>query len=372
MGMLSVPGKILFYGGYSVLVPGHTSLCIAVTDLWGKGVTSYFSFGKKRILSEQFGIDITPSIDGMFERNIMVEFAYVITEAYLKSKNIWKKDVTLNLVNSAIFGKIDDKSGLGSSAAAIVAVVKSLFAANDLQIRENVHQIHKLSQLINAIFTKKASSGFDIATCSYDTSIIYNRYDENFLSNVSQLSSIQDLKSAFSIIDVEWSGLKVQQFIFPLDIGILFFNIKGRMTDTLTSVRMVFEWKKENNETFIKLMQSQNLAEQKAIECLKQGDYNGVRKHTHDARAVHRELQGIVSSSAGYEISIEPREVTQLIDFVEANIQGIIAGRAPGAGGWDGLAFLVKKGNLEEAIIKITEKAKECGLELDYVPLRIL
>lgn len=372
MGMLSVPGKILFYGGYSVLVPGHTSLSIAVTDLWGKGATSYFSFGRKRIISEQFGIDIKPSIDGIAERNLMVEFAYVLAEHYLRNNGLWKKDITLNLVNSPIFGELNEKSGLGSSAAVIVAVVKSLFLANELAIRDNVQIINKLAQLSNALFTKKASSGFDIATCSYDTSIIYNRYDEKILDFVSDSFDQNVLKTSLERVSSEWPGMKVQQFPFPLDVGVLFFNIKGGKTDTLSCVKRVFEWRKLNPVKFTELMQKQNAAEVAAIDYLRAKNYPAVREHTHVARAVHRELQATVSADLGYEISIEPEPIASLIEFAESGCDGVIAGRAPGAGGWDGLSFLLKKGNHEQNIAKITDKAKEFGLFLDYVPLRVL
>lgn len=112
--MINVSGKVLFFGGYSVLLKGHISLSFAVFDEKGKGLTANYSIGERRILSPQFNIDVEPTLEK--ETPYLVEYAYVLAEKYLEIKGKLKNKVSIVLLNSPIFGEAHEKSGLGSSA----------------------------------------------------------------------------------------------------------------------------------------------------------------------------------------------------------------------------------------------------------------
>ena len=76
MNEVTSPGKVLFYGGFSVLLKNHISLSIAVFDKSGKGVTAKFKQGERRIISPQFGLDFEPSLSS----NELVNIAYLVAE----------------------------------------------------------------------------------------------------------------------------------------------------------------------------------------------------------------------------------------------------------------------------------------------------
>ncbi|MEM3610349.1 MAG: hypothetical protein QW076_05620 [Candidatus Anstonellales archaeon] len=376
MQMLSVPGKVLFFGSYSVLINDHIALSFAVTDLKGKGVTSYFTTGKRRIVSAQFKIYIEHNYEKFYERSILVEFAYLIGETYLKEKKLWKKDVFINLINSPIFGTIEGKSGLGSSAAVVIAVIRSLFSANGLMCKDYANEIHKLGQITNALFTKKVSSGFDIATCAHDTTIIYKRFYPEIIEIPEGNVNSDKLREIVKVVDKDWQGMFVKQFIVPSEVALLFFNIKDRKTDTIDAVKKVFHWKSLNQIKFNELMNLQNELDAKAIEALKNKDYSAVREYTHKIREIQRELQNNLRKDLNLEDEttfIEPQPVKEIIDILEEEFKDdVIAGKVPGAGGWDGFCFLVKKTDWDPIIKRTIELSKERDISAEYIPLRII
>ncbi len=363
MNELTVPGKILFYGGFSVLEKGNIALSIAVVDKSGKGVIAKYKTGERRIISPQFDLDIEPSL----ETKQLIAYPYIVTETYLKAKRKWKNDVSVEVVNSKIFGNKDEKTGLGSSAAATVAVVKALFAANEIDINKNIETIHKLSQFSYAMFSQKVGSGFDIATSSFGKTIIYNRYAPQEIV----LPTTNDNLSEGIIRNVEkrWEWIKTKTFSFPSKYSVLFFNIKGAKTSTISSVKGVMQWKANNPEKYAQIINLQKTAEEKAINALSKTDDASIRKYTHEARNAHKLLQKETAALVKDFDPIEPEPLTKIIDESE-KIKGVIAGRCPGAGGWDGLAFIVKKGF--EDVDKIIEIGKKEGLKLEHTPLKVL
>ena len=124
---VNVPGKILFFGGYSVLESGHAALSLAVADETGRGVTAEASRHQSNVLvSEQFSINQEIASADLIKKNVAMS-AFYLTKLYLSSKGMSNRH-QVSLHNSPIFGTAH-KSGLGSSAAAPVAVVKALLAA---------------------------------------------------------------------------------------------------------------------------------------------------------------------------------------------------------------------------------------------------
>ncbi|MCX8166422.1 MAG: hypothetical protein N3E37_01035 [Candidatus Micrarchaeota archaeon] len=377
MQMLSVPGKVLIYGSYSVLLIGNIALSFAVTDLKGKGVTSYFTTGKRRIVSAQFDIDIEPQFEGFIKRNILVEYAYVIAELYLREKKLWKKDVFINLMNSQIFGSIHGKSGLGSSAAVVIAVIRSVFMGNGLSFKDYVDVIHKLGQITNALYTRKVSSGFDIATCAHDTSILYKRFNPDIIKLYEENGYTQEiLREMVLLADNDWPEMHVKQFIVPSDISILYFNIIDRKTDTIESVKKVYAWRTMNKEKFNEMMRNLNALDENVINSLKERKYNEVKELTHKIRTEFKELQRNMREELKINDDItyiEPPVIGRIIDEVEnAFPEEVIAGRVPGAGGWDGFCFLVLKSDWEPIINKTIDLCKHNGLTVEYIPLRII
>ncbi len=364
-GSLTVPGKVLFYGAYSVLIKGHISLSLAVADKEGRGVTANYKRGKRSIASHQFDLLVEPSLNK--KELTLVEYPYLVAELFLKSKGLWKGDVEIELFNSPIFGDKDEKSGLGSSAAAVVAVSKALFEANDVDTASHLDTIHKLSQIAYAFFAQKIGSGFDIATSTYGKSIVYQRYDPSAITLPSHLSEDVFKKAVFESLEREWEGLSVTPI--DLDVGLLVFNIGGAKTSSISAVKAWKEWKKSNEEEFKVLMNKQDEIERKAIEALKARDFAAVRHYTHEARAVHREMQEKIKAIVPDFDPVEPEPLSRIIEEAE-KLPGIVAGRCPGAGGWDSLAFITDGSTVD--VGKIIEAGEKEGLKLSALDVKLI
>ncbi len=368
---LNVPGKVLFFGGYSVLELGHISLSLAVVDHTGNGVTATVEDADSdALIARQFGIEQMIDSPELIRKNIAVS-TFFLTRLYLKSKG-HSTSHTVSLTNSPIFG-IEHKSGLGSSAAATVAVVKSLFHAYCMDNAEHSEIIHKLSQYCGAAFTNKIGSGFDIATCAAGHTIIYKRFNpSSIILPLDFKNATETTSKILSSIEKPWPDLQTQLVSMPSKYGLLFFNIEGGKTSTVSNVRTVSEWKSQHPSEYRELMEKQNSSETDAIGRVLKGDNDGLRRCTHSAREIHRRLQGLVAKSYADLDPIEPEPLTKLIEFAE-KIHGIVAGRCPGAGGWDGLAFIIDRDRFHEGSINaIIAKANEYELVLRHLPLQLL
>ncbi len=352
------PGKVLFYGGYSVLLRGHISLSLAVVDEERKGVTAAYEKGERRIISKEFGIDREPSA----EKAELLDIAYLVGEAYLKSRATFEP-VKVEVENSPIFGSKEEKSGLGSSAAVVASTIKALFEANGYDTALHTESIFKLSQIAYAIFAKKIGSGFDIATASVGKSIVYYRYNPE---EVKLSESIDE--TVEKSMDGPWSWVKAEPFDVS-GLGLIVFNIRGAKTSSISAVKAWKEWKKSNEEEFKALMNKQDEVERKAIEALKARDFAAVRQYTHEARVVHREMQEKIKAIVPEFDPVEPEPLSHIIEEAES-LPGIVAGRCPGAGGWDSLAFITDGSSVD--IERIIEAGEKEGLKLSPLDVKLI
>ncbi len=351
------PGKVLFFGGYSILEFGNIGFALGVVDKQGKGVYSRIRIGEKRIISKEFGIDEEPS----FESPHLISKAYAVGEAYLKAKNKWRNDLEVELFNSPIFGTKEEKSGLGSSAASTTTVIKSLFVGNKLDPEFHKETIFKLSQFAYALFSNKIGSGFDIAVSSFEKTIKYKRYDPNEI----------DFNSLEKSVDKPWNEVSVIEAKVPKKYGILLYNIKTAKTSSIKAVKGFKKLKKENPELVRELLSKQNEVEIKGIEAFENGNDGELRAYTHKAREVHKRLSEEIMRVELID-PIEPEELTYVIEKAE-EIKGVIAGRAPGAGGYDSLAFIINKLDFSEANIEEIRKfGEDVGLKLERIEVKLL
>ncbi len=367
---ISVPGKVLFYGGYSVMVLGHISLSLAVFSDKGKGVNATWKLGEKRLISPQFDLDIEPNLEHAGKEDaLLVEYAYLTGEHYLKTHGIWK-DTSITLINDEIFGtKPDEKSGLGSSAAATVAVIKALFLANGIDPEVHKETVLKLSQFANSWFFDKVASAFDITTSSMGQSIIYKRYDPNMIVLPTDNTKEELVEKILLTVNKPWTYIEAR----PVNLSeqLLLFNIEGASTSTMSAVKAWKKWMVNSREEFNALMEKQHEVESKAIEALLSKDYENVRRWTHEARAIHREMQDQISKIVSAFDPVEPEPLTSIINTVEQRVGGIIAGRCPGAGGWDSVAFLAQP-NVSVDIGQIIDIGNQYGLTLKPINIKLV
>ncbi|MBM3228816.1 hypothetical protein FJZ26_00120 [Candidatus Parvarchaeota archaeon] len=374
MGKISVPGKILFFGGFSVLEKGNPALCLAVCGKDGSGVVASWKKGGRRISSPQFGLDFEPSLEGLGSQGPLVSYPYLVCESYLKAANLWKNDVFINLSNSPIFGHKDEKTGLGSSAAATVAVARAVFEANGLDISpqgSHFDAMHKLSQLSYALYSGKIGSGFDIAACAFGKSIVYHRYDpsEIILPHNGVLSQEALGSLAVGCAKKKWGWLDARPLAYKKRFKVLFFNVLGGKTSTISSVKAVMQYKAADPIGYSKAISMQAKAENLAIKALESGNWETVRECTGLARQAHALLSSGASKLVGGFDAIEPQQLTEIIEECQG-LDGIIAGRCPGAGGLDGVAFLARPDFMGTE--RIVEIGQNYGVRLEKIELKIL
>ena len=321
------------------------------------------------LVSEEFGVRKEVRSPRVVRENVAAS-AFYTAKAYLESKGItdhWE----VRLRNSPMFGG-KFKSGLGSSAASTVAVVKSLFWANRLDLRSNGETIHKLSQYAYAAYAGKAESGFDIATCSYGSSIVYTRYLPGSIELPGRLVAKDFSERLLQSVGGTWRGLKVQRARVPARFSLLFFNIEGARTSTTSNVSAVMAWRATHEREYTSLIRAQELHELAGIQSFQRGGDDELRAQVRMARETQRKLQALVAAERADFDLIEPPVLTRLIEFGES-LPGIVVGRCPGAGGWDGLVFVTDEGELKEGTpAKIMAAAKERGLTLARIRLRLM
>ena len=239
-------------------------------------------------------------------------------------------------------------------------MVKALFEFNGIDPYAHFETIHKISQWAHAKFFHKTGSGFDIATASAGHSIIYSRYDPDVM-NIDG----DPLESLLKTVDTVWPGISMEPFTLPDKYKVLYFNIKGGKTETAKAVKGYKVWKKANPDEFQRLMEEQNEVESKAIDALRRGDDEMVRKYTEQGRAIHRTMDASIRKLVPNSDPIEPPAITQLITRAQ-KIEGVVVGRAPGAGGWDAVAFIVHKD-----FSNTNEILKRCPENLNLKPLNV-
>ena len=348
---------------------GNVGLSLAVFDGRGKGVTANSKEDSADMLvSNQFGIKQRISSFDLARVNVVTS-AFFLTRLYLDSEGLNRRFL-VETHNSPVFGN-ENKSGLGSSAASSVAVVKSLFLANELKGRKDGEMLHKVAQYSYAAYSKKVDSGFDIATCCVGHSIEYMRFDPREIDLPREPDS-EDLEQKFlSSINKPWPDMSSKVVPIPSRYDMLFFNIEGARTSTLRNLRVVAAWKKEHGPLHGELIRQQNIYERKGIESFRRGDDEGLRHNVHGARGVQRKLQRLIATEgSGFDL-IEPRPLSRLIEFGES-YPGVVVGRCPGAGGWDGLAFVIDRNYLDEMPVRqMIQKARSLGLTLKPLQLRL-
>ncbi len=174
-----VPGKIILSGEYSVLynkpalvVPINKYLYCDISKTDDSGVTIELNDFK---VKQNFTLNVIKRKGEKIEENlksqdkvILKNFELTIYILYLLEKNY---SISLNNLFISIISEIPINHGLGSSAAFIVCLLKSLKSYYCLSI--NNHSFIKLAIKIEDIIHGK-SSGLDINAVFYEKPIFFN------------------------------------------------------------------------------------------------------------------------------------------------------------------------------------------------------
>ena len=247
------------------------------------------------------------------------------------------------------------KTGLGSSAALVTALITTLVAhyapsgAINVESLEEKYKLHNLAQAAHCAAQGKIGSGFDIAAATYG-SCIYRRFSPSILEGLgaardkgfsTRLTSIiNDLgpsKIWDTSIDTTYSAS------IPKGLRLIMCDVECG-SETVSMVKEVLSWRKERPEEALFLWETlqkgnEDLAMELHALALKSPstpkDYNDLRNTIFTIRSLIREM------SEKSSVPIEPKVQTDLLDAC-SHVDGVVGGVVPGAGGYDAIALLVE------------------------------
>lgn len=298
-----------------------------------------------------------------------------------------------------------NKTGLGSSAALVTAVVaaivihrapifKEALSGSIQERRDDARRkLHNLAQVVHCAAQGKIGSGFDIASAVYG-SCKYRRFEPELLEKFGEPDSGRRLRvlvdeKLHSDSHYIWNYEIDDSVTIPRGLRLVMCDVDcGSKTPGM--VRDVLKWRRNNQEAADALwaaIQEQNdalrdgfirldlrvrhlpneyfagpnlLVHHVSIENFARpnfgisdmpivDDTKGYRR-LHETILQMRKLTREMSRQAG--VPIEPEEQTRLIDAC-SELKGVIGGVVPGAGGYDAVAFLVE--DREDVVMRLGE-----------------
>ncbi|KAI9725203.1 MAG: phosphomevalonate kinase [Chrysothrix sp. TS-e1954] len=401
---VSAPGKVLLAGGYLVLDRAHTGLVFGLdarihTHVQSLPTVEGVTLQEVVVRSPQFdgatwrygysmgrgkgsGVIVTelksghpsesPSRNSFIETALAYAFTYILATA--KTSYIAPSIVTILADNDYYstpdatiststhpkrteedrFSKfsttleLTHKTGLGSSAALvtsfIAAVLSHYLPASVFKLEDHKQQLHNLAQAAHCAAQGKVGSGFDVASAVFG-SCVYRRFSPKVLETLGDVTSGGFLSRLQAVTDGD--GLVWDQEIkkgavqMPSNLRLVMVDVDcGSKTPGM--VKQVLQWRKENPLDAQKLwgeLQFQNEALATELVQLTSGSRTDGFTMLRDIIARIRTLARDMTSRAG--VPIEPQAQTKLLDAC-TEIDGVVGGVTPGAGGYDAVALLVE------------------------------
>lgn len=262
------------------------------------------------------------------------------------------------------------KTGLGSSAALVTALTAALLVHYLPKEKFSIDsdagktRLHNLAQTAHCAAQGKVGSGFDVASAVYG-SCLYRRFSPSVLKTHGEPGSsgfarrIKDLvedNEANKIWDTEIfkDAVKV-----PKGIRMVMCDVDcGSQTPGM--VKQMLAWReKESDEANMIWAQLDKKNSALAAELTKitdtaSGDYSQLKQCITDIRVLIQEMSRLSG------VPVEPLEQTKLIDAC-SEVEGVIGGVVPGAGGYDAIALLIE--DKEEVISNLQNFLKGWKVE---------
>lgn len=263
-----------------------------------------------------------------FERFILssfhVFFKYIEKSPYY-SKNLMHKHIKMTITGDSEFYTGKGKTGLGSSAATTVSIIKCLLNLFKVTHKNSIESsdksddelqlIFKLGSISHSLAQGSIGSCFDIS-CSVWGSQIFRRPSANFIST--------------DMIDENWDN---EHFSYKLPSFLRCFLLLTPFdgSSTVNLVRRFNEKAKNDPITYENLKKVVSAA----MECIKIGSLEKIQESFKKVKSFLREI------SKNWEIEILPPEIDAIATDIE-KLDGVVAVVIPGAGGYDSIAVLTK------------------------------
>ncbi|KAE8154508.1 ribosomal protein S5 domain 2-type protein [Aspergillus avenaceus] len=244
------------------------------------------------------------------------------------------------------------KTGLGSSAALVTALVSSLVIHRTLQpedVGSARDKLHNLAQAAHCAAQGKVGSGFDVAAAIYG-SCLYRRFSPSILESIGDAGSAGFEERLFAVVedadpkhpwDTECLDFGMR---LPRGMQMVLCDVEcGSQTPSM--VKKVLEWRKQNQQEADLLwaaLQSNNERLCLQLKQLAQSPDQESPESFDDVRnLIQRSRNHLRSMTRKTGVPIEPKVQTELLDAVTA-VDGVIGGVVPGAGGYDAIALLIR------------------------------
>jgi phosphomevalonate kinase len=247
------------------------------------------------------------------------------------------------------------KTGLGSSAALVTSLTAALLVFlgrnlfHDLTDATTQKRIHNLAQASHCAAQGKVGSGFDVAAAVYG-SCLYRRFSPEILSNIGDIHSpgfgerlhrcVEDLNPVQWDVEVSSKAVEI-----PRSLLLLMCDVDCG-SETPGMVKKVLAWRKKNPDEALllwtalqqgteDLCRSLTKLAKAEVDELTMDDQNKLSDIIQTIRSMVRDM------SAKSQVPIEPPVITELLDYC-TGLPGVVGGVAPGAGGYDAVALLVR------------------------------
>jgi phosphomevalonate kinase len=238
------------------------------------------------------------------------------------------------------------KTGLGSSAALVTALTAAILSFylpiqhTGLLEARRISHLHNLAQAAHCAAQGKVGSGFDVATAVYG-SCVYRRFSPSVLETLGipgEAGFPKRIKAVVENADEQrqWDTQILKDVVaMPPGIRLVMCDVDCG-SQTVGMVKKVLSWRKsnpeqakvlwdqlhENNESLGRLLKSSEAQQQQ------------IKDNLSLIRSKIREMSKLADTP------IEPPSQQHLIDAC-SELEGVIGGVVPGAGGYDAIALLV-------------------------------
>ncbi|OBT43509.1 hypothetical protein VE00_06784 [Pseudogymnoascus sp. WSF 3629] len=246
------------------------------------------------------------------------------------------------------------KTGLGSSAALTTSLTTSLLHHLLPSPPSQILQ-HNLSQACHCAAQGKIGSGFDVAAAVYGT-CLYRRFSPKLLASISDAEGPGSRGFAGRLRGVvedeggKWdTQIEKSSVAIPKGYALVMCDVDCG-SQTVGMVKSVLAWRGKEVDDATRIWTTLQTSNEELAHALSSGQESDISSAFLAIRALIREM----GEKSG--VPIEPAAQTALLDRL-GEVEGVVGGVVPGAGGHDAVALLIREG--EETLERVKTVLEE-------------
>lgn len=287
---VSAPGKIMLSGEWSVLERGNPCIVLALDK---RVYATVFEAKKTSVKLTDFNITSGAAVNGtqiQFEnkdtRLVFTKHAIETVLSYLKGRKVKTKGFSLETRSEISNVKVNGaemKPGLGSSAAAVVAIIGALLQFHGVGIGAEVRAsaskaplrgsasreasslnrssgwpraggeekekeaLFKLAIIAHYLAQGKIGSGFDVAASVFGGALVYKSFDAQWLAKELEKKKIRE------VAEEKWPLFEHKGITLPKNFDIV-IGFTGKSASTSKLVQNMKKFKEEQAAEYDKIM----------------------------------------------------------------------------------------------------------------------